>query len=231
MTKLLIENKTVVTPGEVLAEGMDFLPSEGAFREEDKIISSRLGLVSAEGRLVKVIPLTGRYIPKKGDQVIGEISDITFGGWRVDIGWAFDANISMKDGSRDYIERGADLSQYFSYGDIVFGKITQVAGSKIIDITMNGINLRKLKGGRIIECSPNKVPRIIGKKGSMITMIKEKTNSNIIVGQNGKIWINAPDRKMEIIAVRAIRLIEEKSHLSGLTEEVNKFLEENVQKK
>ncbi len=231
MGKLLVKDKDIVVPGEVLAEGMDFLPNEGAFREGDKLLSMRLGLVSISGRLIKVINLSGRYIPKAGDTVIGEVTDIGFNGWRVDIGWAFDASISMKDGSRDYIERGADLTHYYTYGDLIVGKITNVVGSKIIDITMNGPNLRKLRGGRVIECAPSKVPRIIGKQGSMIRMINEATSCNIIVGQNGRVWIFNQDNNMELIAVRAIRMIEQKAHLSGLTDEVKEFLENETNKK
>ena len=37
MSKLLFEKKQVVVPGDIIAEGMDYLPGKGAFREGDKV--------------------------------------------------------------------------------------------------------------------------------------------------------------------------------------------------
>jgi len=230
MSELLVKEKDIVVPGEVLANGMDYLPAGGAIREGENIIACRLGLINIDNRLVKVIPLTGRYIPKRGDMVIGEITEIGFNGWRVNFGWAFDANISLKDGSGDYIERGADLTRYYDFGDMIICKIVKVAGSKITDVTMKGPGLKKLGKGRIININPQKVPRIIGKQGSMISMIKEYTNCDILVGQNGKVWISGKDPVKEALAIRAINMIEEQAHISGLTDIVKGFLEKEAKK-
>ena len=225
MGELLFKERDIVIPGEELAKGMDYIPGDASFREEESIFSSKLGLVTLSGRLIKVIPLKGKYIPKEGDNIIGSISDITLSGWRVKFGWAFDANISLKDGTRDYVERGANLTQYYTHGDRIIGKITKVAGSRIIDISMTAPGARKLRDGRIIECLPSKVPRIIGKQGSMISLLKEKTHCNILVGQNGKVWISGEKPEDEILAIKAIRKIEKLAHLPGLTDTMKKFLE------
>lgn len=226
MSKLLIEERSIVVPGEPLAEGMDYLPGDGSFREGDNILSNRFGLFNTDGRMMKVIPLRGKYVPKKGDNIIGVVTDVTNNLWRVQFGWAFLGSILLKDGSRDYIENGADLTKYYAVGDVVFGKITNVASSKMIDISMNGMGLRKLISGRIISCSPAKVPRIIGKAGSMISLIKENTGCNILVGQNGKVWIKCDDPVKELKVVEAVKIIEKESHLPGLTNKISKFLQE-----
>ena len=228
MGELIINDKEVVIPGEVIATGMDYLPAGGVFREQENIIAMQLGLVSVSGRLIKLIALSGRYIPKNGDTVIGKVVDIGFSGWRVEIDWAFEANLSMKDASSDFIEKKADLTQYYDFGDIIASQIVHVSGSKIIDLTMRGPGLRKLKGGKIIEVSSCKVPRIIGKQGSMIQLIKEKTGCKITVGQNGRIWISGLTSESEMLATRAILMIEENSHHEGLTDKVKEFLESNV---
>ena len=67
MGKLLVEEKTIVIPGEELANGMDFLPSNGAFREGENIIANILGILSINNRVIKVIPLNGVYEPERGD--------------------------------------------------------------------------------------------------------------------------------------------------------------------
>jgi len=94
---------------------------------------------------------------------------------------------------------------------------------------MKGPMLKKLEGGRLIKINPTKVPRVIGKKASMITMIKEKTDCQILVGQNGLIWLKG-DPKGEILAVNAIKKIEKESHLNGLTEGIERFIDEGLKK-
>ena len=55
----------------------------------------------------------------------------------------------------------------------------------------------------------------------MINLIKNKTGCKILVGQNGLIWIEGKEKAK---AVEAILTIEKKSHIYGLTEEIEKLL-------
>lgn len=230
MGKILIKDKDIVVPGEVLAEGMDYLPAGGAFREKDNIVSNQLGLVSVSGRLIRVIALNGKYIPKRGDNVIGRISTVAANNWFVDVGYADEAMLSLKEAVQEYVPRGAELTNYFKVGDYILCKITNVTKTKLIDISMKGPGLRKLGIGRLIQVGSAKVPRIIGKAGSMIKLIKDMTDCRIIVGQNGLTWISGSDPEKEKIAVEAIKLIEENSHKTGLTDEIKKFLESKIKK-
>ena len=90
---------------------------------------------------------------------------------------------------------------------------------------MKGPGLKKLKGGRLIDVTSSKVPRIIGREGSMITMIKDSTKCRITVGQNGKVWISGNNVQDETKAVEAIMMVENESHSEGLTDKVKAFLE------
>jgi len=220
---LLVNEKKIVVPGEEIAEGMDFLPAKGTYRDGDKIISAQLGLVNVNGRLIRVIPLTGRYIPKVGDTIIGKIVNITMNGWLVDIGYAYEAFLTLKEGTTEFVERNEDLSKYYDFEDIIVAKIINVSKSKSIDLTTKGPGLRKLNNGRIINVTPSKVPRIIGKQGSMITLVKDATQCRITVGQNGVVWLQG-EPEQEIKAIEAIKMIDEKAHIEGLTDEMKKFL-------
>jgi len=73
-----------------------------------------------------------------------------------------------------------------------------------------------------LTITPSKVPRLIGKQGSMIELIKNKTNCQIIVGQNGVVWIKG---EQEGLAAKAILTIENESHISGLTDKITAMLE------
>jgi exosome complex component RRP4 len=226
MGKLIAKEKEVCVPGEVLATGIDYLPSDYTYRDGEDVISRQLGLVRLEGRAVKVVPLVGKYNPKVGDMIIGKVVDMSQSNWYVDIGFMNDGALSLRE-VPEYIERGADLAQYYSFDELIFAKVVKVARGSI-DLSMKGPGLFKLKGGRILKVSPFKIPRIIGKQGSMISLVKDKTKCKIVVGQNGNIWISGDDFKAEDVAIRTIKMIDKLSHTSGLTEKVTEFLDKEM---
>jgi len=228
MTQILVKEKQVVVPGEELAIGMEYLPSYGTYRSNDKIMAARLGLVSIDGKVIKIIPLSGKYMPKRNDIIIGKVIDITLNGWRIDTNSPYTAMLSMKDATMDFIPKGADLTRYFDIGDYVVTKIIQVTTQKLIDLTMKGPGLRKLGPGRILHVNPTKVPRIIGKGGSMVSMIKQATGCRIIVGQNGIVWIQGEDPAKETLAAETIKRIERESHIKGLTDIIKNDLEKKT---
>ena len=229
MSEVCVENREIVVPGDVLARGMDYLPGFGTYRRDEDIIASRLGLVRVEGRALKITPLSGRYLPKKNDVVIGRIIDITVSGWRVDINSAYSGMLMVKEASSDYIQKGADLTQYHKLDEYIVCRITNVTSQKLVDLTLKGPGLKKLTSGRIIMVNPYKVPRVIGKGGSMVAMIKEATDCNIIVGQNGIIWLKGTPKE-ETIAIRSIRKVEKEAHYEGLTYSIKDMLEEETGK-
>jgi exosome complex component RRP4 len=215
--------RTIVIPGEVVAEGMDNLPGENTYRENDKIYAKVLGLKNISNRVVKITPLAGPYIPKAGDKIIGKIIDVTMSGWRVETGTAYTAMLMVRDATMRFVKKEEDLTKIYQIGDYIVVKIINVTSQRLIDLTMKGPGLHKVAGGRLVEINSQKVPRVIGKQGSMITLIKEKTGCQITVGQNGRVWIKGTPEG-EFKAERAIALIAEKSHQDGLTEKVSTFL-------
>jgi len=225
MGNVLVKEREIVVPGQILADGMDFLPSEGVIRDGEGLVATKIGLVGLSGRFVKLIPLAGFYLPKVDDLIIGRVTSVGMTNWRVDFGWVFDGVLSLKEASSDFIQRNADLNKYYTPGDCVLAKIVNVFGSRYIDLSMRGPGLRKLGPARLINVSPCKVPRVIGKQGSMISLIKEHTGCKIFVGQNGVIWLSGEEPGKELKAIDAIKLIEEKSHIAGLTDRVKEFLE------
>lgn len=225
MGEILVEDRDIVHPGRILAIGMDVIPGKNTYRKGEKIISKIVGITNLQNKVVSVIPLKGVYIPEKGDMVIGEIIEVGFANWVVDIGAPWYANLPLGEAVSEYVNvLRADISKYLDIGDYIFAKIINIPRNKMIQLSLKGPGLKKLKGGRIIKVLPSKVPRIIGKKGSMISMIKKMTKCEIIIGQNGWVWIKG-DPEKELLVFEALRIIERESHLKGLTERVKKFLE------
>lgn len=227
MSELLVKERSIVVPGEELASGMEYLPSFGTYRDGDKIVAAKLGLVMVDGKVIKLIPMSGRYLPKKYDMIVGKVIDVLMSGWRVELNSPYSAMLSLKDATQEFIMKGADLTKFFEIDDWVVAKIINVTSQKLVDLTMKGPGLRKLRGGRVIEVNTHKVPRIIGKQGSMVGMIKQATGCKIVVGQNGWVWIQG-EPKNEVIAVETIRKIEDESHIQGLTEKIKAHLEKTT---
>lgn len=217
------EPREIVVPGQVVAQGLDFLPGEGTMREGQNIISVKFGLLDHYGRLVKVIPITGTYLPKRDDIVIGEVTDITPVGWVISLGVRISGLLTLAEGSREYIEKNADLTRYYNVGDLLVARVHAVK-PRSIDFSMKGPGLRKLDEGLVVKINPYKVPRVIGKAGSMVNLIKDATNCNIVVGQNGLIWVKGKGIESELLARDAIKKVEAFSHIPDLTERISDFL-------
>ena len=226
MGEMLVKEKEIVIPGQDLAKGMDFLPGSGCYREGDNIVSSSLGIINISNRLIRVIPLSGRYDPKMGDIIIGKVKDMSLHGWFLDTNSAYDGMLSIREAD-EFIDKGADLSKYYNFEEWVITKVVHVNKVSNVDLSTKGPGLRKIKGGKIIEITPSKVPRVIGKQGSMVGLIKEKTGCKITVGQNGRVWIQGENPESELLATEAILMIEHESHIEGLTDKITKFLEGN----
>ena len=82
------EKRKIVVPGEVIISGDDYLPGEGTRREGDEIIASKYGLAEKVGRVVKIIPLSGAFVPRRNNVVLGRVNDFSFNGWIMDIDYA-----------------------------------------------------------------------------------------------------------------------------------------------
>lgn len=216
--------RRIVIPGEIIVSGEDYLPGEGTRREGDKILAVKFGLAEEAGRVIKLIPIFGAFVPRRGNVVLGRIVDITHSGWLADIDAPTSAFIPIEESPR-FINRN-EMDQFLKIGDVIAAKIWSVK-SKSMDLTIKGKGLGKLENGFIFRVIPSRVPRVIGREGSMVTMIKEKTGCEITVGQNGWIWISGPNIESEIKARKAIELVTEKVHLGGLTDMVERWFEEN----
>ncbi|MFH1500600.1 MAG: exosome complex RNA-binding protein Rrp4 [archaeon] len=189
--------RKLVVPGEVIETGIDFLPGDGTRREGNKILASRFGLAELNGRLVRIIPLSGIYMPRRGNMVIGRIVDITFNGWLIDISSPYTSFLPVAECPR-YINKN-DLAEHYTFGEIIACKVQSVK-SRGVDLTIKGRGLGKLEEGMIVHINSNKIPRVIGKEGSMIKMIKDATNCDIVAGQNGAVWIKGDKVEDELLA-------------------------------
>ncbi len=214
--------RKIVIPGTLVGTVEKNKPGRGTFKEEGNIYASRLGIVEERSGYLNVIPLSGVYEPVVGDNIVGVIEEVSKTSWLVDINAPYPA-LLRTDEVPWKIDYG-ETPQYLRVGDAIVVAISSVNEARNIDVSMRGKPCRKIEDGIIIEIQPSKVPRVIGKNGSMVSLLRQHTGCWIFVGQNGRVWIRGESENISRL-VRAIRKIEKEAHTTGLTDRISKFLE------
>ena len=219
------QKREVVVPGQLLAEGR-YRSSFGTYDDGDKIYSALVGLAELRGNTVKVVALEGVYIPREGDLVLGTITMVTGNNWKVDIGGPYLASLHANNALRRPYDD--DISRYMDIGDVIAAEV--IAFDRVTGpfLGMKGRGLRRLDSGMILEVRPAKIPRVIGRRGSMINMIQDILKIQTMVGQNGRIWIRTPNIGVMRLAIKAFKMIEAQAHTSKLTDRVKAMLEEEM---
>ena len=196
--------------------------------EGKRIISTTIGLSDVSDDSVRVISLTGVYLPKTDDLVIGTIQYIHGNSWFADINSCYQGMLLGQDvfGRGSYPTK-SEMEERLSKGDIIFAKIANSDRQREPLISIADQSLGKIDSGELVKISPTKIPRLIGKQGSMIQTIEGSTNATITVGQNGLIVVSCDETNGLLKALAAIRMVDEQAHLVNLTDKVKKMLESN----
>lgn len=224
------ESRDLVVPGDVLYEGRA-RTGENTFRDADRVIANRIGLVNYNRDMVSVIALEAGFQPLTGDLVIGDVIDIELGKWLIDIQSIDTAILNVPDAIDAPFYSTFDMTRILNIGDTIIAKIVDMDRRRTPILSILGRGLGKIRNGFIMKLTPSKIPRLIGKKGSMVNMILRETGCNIVIGQNGRILIDGRTREQEELAVRVIQKIEREAHISGLTNRVQAYLKEIMEKK
>ncbi|WNY24644.1 exosome complex RNA-binding protein Rrp4 [Methanolapillus millepedarum] len=217
-----MDTKRIVIPGELLSS----TPAKagfGTYVSGGKVYASVCGFVSDKDK-ISVLPFSGPYMPKRYDLVIGYVTVVTPSNWIFDIGCPYEGLLHVSE----YPVRvpSEEMDQHFNVGDTVLLKVIDVNAEMKIELTYKGDPVcKKLKTGRIYDIPISKVSRVIGRSGSMISMLKSKTGCEIFVGNNGRIWMNGSSEDMQILT-QALAKIERDAKLSGLTDLVAAFIDE-----
>jgi len=209
----------VVVPGDLLSEDAK-RSGEGTFVKDGNVYSLLYGLANYRDK-INVIPLAGKYMPAAGDNVIGVVKDITFSNWIVDINSPYDGLLHISEFPRRI--ESDEMSKYLRIGSSITARVKDVDPTMKVELTLNDRKLGPIRTGQVVEISHTRVPRLIGKGGSMISMLKKEVKCSIFVGQNGRIWINGSADDTDL-ALKTIALIEKEAHTNGLTDRIVNFL-------
>ena len=212
--------RKLVLPGDLMETKSK--PGKGIFRKDGRVHASVVGHSSDKSGYINVNGIKGRYNPKTGDKIIAICAETGPSIWRMDIGAAF--NSTLHHSESGWKVPFGDTARFLSIGDAVWAEIFMVDAAGTHQITLKKDDCRKLYSGTIVKIDPTNVPRVIGKQGSMITTIREKTQTRIQIGQNGCIWIDGKDDDISL-AQKAVEMINEEATSKGLTKKIEKLLE------
>jgi len=197
---------------------------ENTYRSQEKVFATRLGLVNYSPDNVSVTALSTGYVPLVGDVVIGEVVDMDLGEWRIDIGAQDQAVMGIPDAVDRPFRTDYVMTRVLDIGDTLIAKIVDLDRRRTPVLSILGPGLGKVYDGFIVHITPSKIPRLIGKKGSMINMIIKETGCRVAIGQNGRVLLSGPNREREAMVVKVINKIELEAHTSGLTNRTQEFL-------
>jgi exosome complex component RRP4 len=218
-----IKRKYVV-PGDRIVDG-NFRPLSNVTNSGNSIFGTRIGRAEATRDGIKVIPLSGVYIPRVNDIVIGKIIDHSSLSWQVDIRSCFSAHLPAQDVfGRDFSPARDDMNKQLAIGDLVTARIMAFDRTRDPMLTIQDKDLGKIPRGEFLKISATRVPRLIGKRGSMIQTIEQATQTRILIGQNGIVVVAGRSAEGTQLAIGAIRMVEEEAHTSNLTQRIKTLL-------
>src|SRR5437867_1336763 len=213
-----------VIPGDVVAEG-NFKPLVNVFKNGNSIVATRISITESNKDGTKVIPLSGIYFPRTNDIVIGKILDHSSLSWSVDINSCFSAHLPAQDVfGRDVSPAHDDMGRQLASGDVIVARIAMFDRTRDPIHTIQDKDLGKIPTGELLKISATRVPRLIGKRGSMIQTIEQATATRITIGQNGIIVVSGRDKEGINLAINAIHIVEIEAHTSNLTQRIKQLL-------
>ncbi|MGC8993786.1 MAG: exosome complex RNA-binding protein Rrp4 [Pyrobaculum sp.] len=218
--------RQLIFPGDVIAT-TDSKVEGPVYVDNGRYRSLVVGLVEFREDGVVVVPLEGTYKPKKGDVVVGYVTDVLATGWEIDVRSFMPAYLPVSEALHRHVDlETTPLTTFLNVGDVVIAKVKDVdlTDEYPIILTLKEERVGKVESGTVVEITPVKVPRLIGKRGSMLNTLME-VGCDIIVGQNGRVWIRCRDTRDEVFLATLVRKIEAESHVMGLTDRIRAEVE------
>ncbi|MGQ9478429.1 MAG: exosome complex RNA-binding protein Rrp4 [Thermoproteota archaeon] len=217
--------RPIVVPGEYVGDAKLHIPGVNVLKVSDRMLATAVGLVRTEGKRLDVIALKSFYQPRIRDLVVGIIKEPVMVGWTVDINSPFLAFLPASEYAEKRIRFSRDsMSKIMEAGTVIIGLVKDASIFSSPVITLRGRGLGVVQDGTLLSITASKVPRLIGKKGSMLSLIERETGVRLTVGQNGRVIVHSEDPVIVSKIREVLNMIERESHIYGLTERVEILL-------
>ncbi len=225
---IYVKHRDIVLPGDLIAVGSISVEKYPyAYCVEGKCFSTVIGVAEERGEnQLRIVPLEGFYNPKEEDIVIGVVEEVGISSVILDIRAPYKGVLPASEiAGKQYSPAQEPLINLVSPGDIYLAKVERFDLTRDPLLTIKGKDLGRVLDGILIEIVPTRIPRIIGKKRSMLEMLIKETQCQVVPTANGRILIRGcPSSEHEAIAVNSIKMIENSPYIQGLTEKIREYL-------
>jgi len=184
------ETRVYVEPGQRLARKEDFLRGHGTQQKDEYYLASTAGFVEKTSKLLSVLPVRCRYIPKVGHIVVGRIKEVADKRWKVDIQSCQYGNLDISaihlPGSvqrRRTKEDQLQMRDFFVEGDLIAAEVQQVKSDGGFNLHMRNLKYGKLVSGVLVKVQQNLVHHL------KFHMVSLPMGVDLVLGHNGSVFI------------------------------------------
>ena len=209
----------------------------------DQLISNKAGLIDVFNDQTNILPYKNIYKPKQVDFVIGIVIGFMPNGWQIDlfsykkhmlpaaetpILQVLNPRSNDKSSYRRRPERfdptKHELKDFLKIGYIIRAEVIEASrlGNSLLSMNQRG-SLEKISDAYYMKINVSKLPRIIGKKGSMLKLLEDTSNTKLFIGQNGVIAIEGTIESYRKVK-ETINMISKNIFTKGLTDKVLEML-------
>jgi exosome complex component RRP4 len=204
---------SLVIPGDKISSDTSDRLGHGVIKLNGEMIATKLGYVVVKAGEISITPIHTAYFPRPGDLVIAYIEGMRSNIWFIDLNAPFNAILPMSlapmkidyGGTRDAM----------NVGTTILCRVQEVDEAHSSVVTMKGMGLRKVNSGFVDTIPPHLVGTISSGSNAIINQLKDTSNCRIILGANGRIWVDGEPEGIRIVR-DALAFVRDNEHSTDL---------------
>ncbi|CAD6998428.1 exosome complex component RRP40 [Ceratitis capitata] len=227
MTEIVLPGDRI-SAAEELAKLKKVILGPGLRRENEQVVVCKAGRLNyKEPNAYWIDSYQQRYVPVRGDAVIGVVTAKAGDIFRVDIGAHEQASLSYLAFESATKKNRPDVNP----GDVLYGRL--IVASRDLEpelVCVNSIGkkgkLGVLTDGFVMNCSLNLARMILRENCPLLRSLTKEMPYEIAVGLNGRIWLKAKSLRETIALGNAILAAENASNeeMSKICENIGNIL-------
>ncbi|XP_059480393.1 exosome complex component RRP40 [Neocloeon triangulifer] len=201
----------VVVPGDVVQlpakSGGKLILGPGLMKVREEVHVTKCGVLRKGGNHIYYVDSRQKkYVPAKGECVLGVVTNARGEMFRVDIGSSDEASVSYL-AFENATKKNRPL---INVGDVIFGKL--LVASKDMEPELVCVDSHGKKGrlgvlpegGFLFSCSLNLVRKILKPTCPLLETLGKELAYEVVVGMNGMVWVRTNSVRETILVCNAI---------------------------